>query len=687
MSTTITRRHILKLAGGSALGFLFTPMPWKLLDDLSIWTQNWSLIPPLPRGPVSTVSTACTLCASGCPVEASIVNGVPFSLLGRSGGLCPFGLAGHHLMYHPSRLRAAAARITPAGSVQPVDADAMIAELAAGLKGPGGIAYVTARPDSMTADIAEHLLRDIPDAAVCTPVSWDGKFFDAARMILPEGHPPIGIEIGRVKTILSVSSPVLEGWGASHGLLDAMRDRRTSVKIIEASPVRSAAGVFGRSWLQIHPGSELACVLAITKLIIEEHVGNTGQWATQLKKTPLERLVMQTRLPEERIRETASILASGKPSFVIASDSADRSLHNAVWQLNALLGAFEPDGYVYLRRPLPASDPLHRQEFEDIPDGSLRMVLIDPSVTAAGLPPDILGQKMNGPDAVIVRLGAYADPLALVSTHVLRTALPYERLCETRAHAAAASSAFGLSVPLHQTSEPSATPAELLRSLVERAGLRRTAGIPANETDMLRKVTEQIHSKGRGELVTSSGERMPLAEVGSSDDLWESFMQGSRWTDRSASRGIAGKKRFLLDPRMLEVLEGKADATASSEEDHLIAIIEGLDTAAAFSAVSPALSKVYQESGLKPRATRVVVHPETARARGLSEHEEAVFVAGEKEIRARVAFRKDIPPGVAVFAAAPFGLPDEGRIDRPGLDQMAAQQHTHPRLITGDFQT
>ena len=120
MPKTITRREILKFAGGSALGLLFTPLPWKLLDDSAIWTQNWALTPQLARGPISTKFSVCTLCNGGCALKAkcvidyakasSIKSEMPFYLSGvpnhplTHGTLCPRGIAGHHLSHHPLRI-------------------------------------------------------------------------------------------------------------------------------------------------------------------------------------------------------------------------------------------------------------------------------------------------------------------------------------------------------------------------------------------------------------------------------------------------------------------------------------------------------------------------------------------------------------------------------------------------------
>ena len=64
MNMKVTRRDLFALAGGSAVGLALSPAPWRLLDDLSIWTQNWKWIPRPPKGPVTFKDTRCSSCAA-----------------------------------------------------------------------------------------------------------------------------------------------------------------------------------------------------------------------------------------------------------------------------------------------------------------------------------------------------------------------------------------------------------------------------------------------------------------------------------------------------------------------------------------------------------------------------------------------------------------------------------------------
>ena len=91
---------------------MFTPVPWKLLDDVSIWTQNWPWIPQPAHGPVEVKQSFCTLCPQWMRNAGANGGG----LAGRCcwserahpitrGRLCPLGFAAHQLNWHPQRLR------------------------------------------------------------------------------------------------------------------------------------------------------------------------------------------------------------------------------------------------------------------------------------------------------------------------------------------------------------------------------------------------------------------------------------------------------------------------------------------------------------------------------------------------------------------------------------------------------
>ena len=57
----INRRHFIALVAGGVAGINMTPLPWKLTDDIAIWTQNWPWVPVPPKGEFTHVKSVCTV--------------------------------------------------------------------------------------------------------------------------------------------------------------------------------------------------------------------------------------------------------------------------------------------------------------------------------------------------------------------------------------------------------------------------------------------------------------------------------------------------------------------------------------------------------------------------------------------------------------------------------------------------
>ena len=95
----VTRRDLLAWSAGAAAGLLATPVPWKVLDDVSIWSQNWPWIPQPARGPVEVKQSFCTLCPKGCGLRVRMAAGWAVGVAGSSthpisrGALCPLAFA------------------------------------------------------------------------------------------------------------------------------------------------------------------------------------------------------------------------------------------------------------------------------------------------------------------------------------------------------------------------------------------------------------------------------------------------------------------------------------------------------------------------------------------------------------------------------------------------------------------
>ena len=119
----INRRNFIKLIVGGAVGTGLSPLPWKLMDDVAIWTQNLPWLPVPPVGEGSHVNSICTLCPGGCGIDVLKVDHRAIKIEGRTdypvnpGGICPVGMGGLQLLYNEgNRFTGPMKRIGPRGS-------------------------------------------------------------------------------------------------------------------------------------------------------------------------------------------------------------------------------------------------------------------------------------------------------------------------------------------------------------------------------------------------------------------------------------------------------------------------------------------------------------------------------------------------------------------------------------------
>ena len=199
-----TRREILMFAGGSAVGVLFTPVPWRLVTDSALWSENWPDVPAPARGEIRTRFTNCSLCTAGCAVRARCVGDQPVELSGvaghplSNGALCAFGIAGHHLPYLPSRVKS--------GLVS--DAAAAVAQGIAQLRPGECVATLDLRPGRTASWTYRRAMAALPNGRYLAPSSFD---------------PTVAVDLSKARTVLSFGVPVLDGWGTP-GNVNAARE-------------------------------------------------------------------------------------------------------------------------------------------------------------------------------------------------------------------------------------------------------------------------------------------------------------------------------------------------------------------------------------------------------------------------------------------------------------------------------
>jgi anaerobic selenocysteine-containing dehydrogenase len=376
MTHGITRRDLLKLAGGTALGLVFSPLPWKLLDDTSIWTQNWDRIPKLSQGALATLTSSCPLCPTGCAVSIRTAGGIPSSMSGASsdpvslGTLCPSGLTGHHLRYHPLRLMRPLefdGRFpdSSASSIGLEEAFARIGKLLSQLRTGsihGSLVIIGTSPLSAAAAAL------IQGCEFVAPPSHDDRSLGLLRRLAVADPGPLAFAPARANVILSFGAPVLDGW---HGYAIPRLRRQSGTgtpRVIQVETFPSRTALAADRWLQVRPGTEGLLALGIARILVEEHppklnsmmrIADLAAFTASLREHSLDEIAAITGIGVEVIKATATEFTSA-PSFAIAGcDPGGGPLphhsENLIAALNVLVGNPSPEGAIVPAGNLPGS--------------------------------------------------------------------------------------------------------------------------------------------------------------------------------------------------------------------------------------------------------------------------------------------------------------------------------------------
>jgi len=365
-----SRRDLLIGSAGATAGLLLTPVPWKLLGDVSIWTQNWPWIPQPARGPVETKQSFCTLCEGGCGVRVRMAAGYPVGIAGiknhpiTKGALCPLAFAAHQLNWHPQRLR----EVRHRGNASSWPEAHAAFEKACG---EGPLAIVDGRPGRAASSVLEAFTRkhngcyriehSVETDALAPYADWSGVRVGS-----------LGYDLENARTVVSFGAPMLDGWGTPGRFTRLWSERAAGAADpqlrliqIESSLSRTAARAW--KWVPIREGSEGELAAGLARVLLEEHLVTARGPMPQLS---LAEVAAQTSLTTEAIRDLARNMVENRPVMVIALDG-----NPAVAALNILLGAVAAPGGIVKR-----GERLQPRAPSEASIGSPRAVLLDSTV-------------------------------------------------------------------------------------------------------------------------------------------------------------------------------------------------------------------------------------------------------------------------------------------------------------------
>lgn len=609
----LARRDLLKLAGGAALGAFFTPAPWKALDDVSIWTQNWSWMPVPPRGEATTRFTTCTLCPAGCPVRARCIGAQPVSLAGVGAGLCAAGLAGHHLPHYPGRVRGALHRSKRCT----VDA-AVAAVREAARRGP--VAIFDQRPGRTASLVYRRWLAGLEGGLYLTPPARE----DATLLALGGG---LAFNLEEARTVVSFGTPLIEGWGTMARVLQA-RPRFHLVQI-EARQSRTAS--MADTWLPARPGTEAALALGLAHLLGAPHAG---------RFTP-DHVEKITGVSAAQVREVARRMKDEGPAVVIGGgDPAgpfNREEEQAIAGLNLLVGALGRTIVPRAEVPVPAGFEKLTAEtaLDAVPDGSIRLLIIDEAASGNPVPWSYLKRKL-APGALVAAAACSLDGYASHADYVLPAPVYMEAAQDVPAACDSPAATFGMAAGFLAPPEGTIEPADFVL---------RVAGDGGTLAELLKARVEAIYGGRRGSVTAyADGTTTPLTEMASADDLAKAFEAGARWTDAGTSAKVPSLAFATVDAAAIE-------RRAASHRFPLALVPFGWRGAAG--PVSPLFSKLYQESRVRSSEGEARLNPATALEYGVTDRGRVVVETSCGSQAMTACLDEGVMPGVIEAAIEP----------------------------------
>ncbi|MCW5980262.1 MAG: molybdopterin-dependent oxidoreductase [Bryobacteraceae bacterium] len=576
-----SRRRLLQLAGGAGAGLIFTPAPWRLLGDSAIWTQNWSWLPKTPRGALTSRATHCTLCPAGCAVCARSVGGIPTGLWPAGEPLCPAGFAGHHLAWHPQRLREARHDGSPDAAANEVEALRGRLEAIRARRSRECFAVLDLAPGRTASLIHRRLLARIDNGAYLEPPAIEGATARAVSALLP-GNVRAALDLQRTKTLLSVGTPVADGWGSPARVTRALRRFR----LVHAEAQQSRAADIADEWLRIHPGSETALLAGIAGILIEE-----GLESPSARRCPdygefraaLRRARGETGLAPDRLRQLARTLAREQPAAVVADgDPANGpyapETQAAAAALNVLLGAVGVPGGFAPRMEVPAPNEwagVPVSAIESLEDGSIGALLIDEPLPGCSLPWTLVERKL-AKDALVAACAWSAVGVSRRAEWIVPAPVFLETLQDTPPAPDAVEASFRIS-DAFLPPPPDAIDAVTL--------LARLAGEEMAPAKALEERAAAIHASGNGALTKAGdAEALPVTALDSAE-FWQSLKDGGEWRWSKETGGVEPARLF------------PPGAGLSVEPVRAAERVSGWRPAG----VSPLLAKLWQESELKER--------------------------------------------------------------------------------------
>lgn len=378
MNTTISRRTFLKISGATmAVAAVAGDVPRRILLAAEKAKEK----------DVKSVRTFCEMCSVRCALEVKVegdkvafVGGNPEFSNGTA--VCARGAASVSQLYDAQRIQKPLIRQGERGEnkwkeVSWDEAYAYIAEKMTAIKekyGPEAMAF------SCRGGIHKKYMDTFANAYGSPNTFTHESTCPFGRTVARDivfGTNGLNIDYGNVKYLISLGRNFFEGINVGHARA-VMKALQSGGKLISFDPRFSVTSAKATEWHAIEPGTDLALVLALTHVIIRDHLYDKAfidtfsvgfdEIQASVKDTTPEWAERECGVPAKDIERIAKEFAAAKPRAVLdwgwrtATTPEEVELRRASIHINILLGSFEVPGGIYLNKSAGFLNKLIGQE-------------------------------------------------------------------------------------------------------------------------------------------------------------------------------------------------------------------------------------------------------------------------------------------------------------------------------------
>ena len=360
------RKFLMLFLGGAGAGLTLSPVPWKLLDDVSIWTQNWSWIPRNEPGAISYVQTISKLCPSGTPLRVRLagkraVQTMPVQNHPLGGGLTPIAAAEVQMLNSPARVKFPLKKGPDGGFVE-TSWETIKKDIIEKLREAGHrVAVISGDENGSTTELLSAFATKLGSSQVFLMPSEGQSTTQALHAMGLQGR--LGYDIKNSDCIVAIGANILESFGPVVANRQGYFSAEKRADLTVASPIRTNTAAVADSWLNIAPGSEGAFALGLAAELIRRNHRTSAKdfkaFASLCADMTLEKTATLTGVSADALQALVDKLTSAKAPLVITGSTGAGGLGAAPviagFAVNALLNNINKQGGLQV---LPEAQPV-----------------------------------------------------------------------------------------------------------------------------------------------------------------------------------------------------------------------------------------------------------------------------------------------------------------------------------------